>query len=61
MQAMSTCKFAVFPSIWPDPAPTVAFEAMSQKRTVIASDIGGVEGAIGCIVAMIASYEMQEA
>jgi len=55
MQAMSTCKFAVFPSIWPDPAPTVAFEAMSQKRTVIASDIGGlkdivVQGETGILV-----------
>lgn len=41
MQAISKCKFAIFPSLWPDPAPTVTYEAMSQKRAVIASDIGG--------------------
>jgi glycosyltransferase involved in cell wall biosynthesis len=41
MQAISKCRFAVFPSLWPDPAPTVTYEAMSQKRAVIASDIGG--------------------
>jgi len=41
MQAISKCRFAVFPSLWPDPAPTVTYEAMGQKRAVIASDIGG--------------------
>ena len=42
MQAMSRCRFAAFPSIWPDPCPTVALEAMSQKKAVIASDTGGL-------------------
>ena len=43
MQAMSRCRFAVFPSIWPDPCPTVAFEAMSRSKALIASDIGGLK------------------
>jgi glycosyltransferase involved in cell wall biosynthesis len=43
MAAMSRCRFAVFPSIWPDPAPTVAYEAMSQRKAVIASATGGLK------------------
>lgn len=55
MQAMSRCRFAIFPSIWPDPCPTVAFEAMSCKKAVIASKIGGlkdivVDGNTGILV-----------
>lgn len=30
------------PSIWPEPCPTVAIEAMARSRTVIASGIGGI-------------------
>ena len=30
------------PSIWPDPCPTVAMEAMATGRPVIASRIGGL-------------------
>lgn len=41
MKAFSGCRFAVFPSIWADPCPTVAFEAMSQRKAVIATDLGG--------------------
>ncbi len=41
MQALHDCRFAVFPSIWPDPCPTVALEAMSQGNAVIASAVGG--------------------
>jgi glycosyltransferase involved in cell wall biosynthesis len=43
MQAMSRCRFAVFPSIWPEPFGIVAIEAMSQSKAVIASDIGGLK------------------
>ncbi len=32
----------VVPSIWADPCPTVALEAMAQGRPVIASDTGGL-------------------
>lgn len=41
MEAYRNCRFAVFPSIWPDPCPTVAFEAMSHKKAIIASRAGG--------------------
>lgn len=55
MQAMSRCRFAIFPSIWPDSCPTVAFEAMSCKKAVIASKIGGLrdivmDGSTGILV-----------
>ena len=33
---------ALIPSIWPDPCPTVAIEAMALGRPVIASKIGGL-------------------
>jgi len=42
MEAMSRCRFAVFPSAWPEPFGVVAIEAMSQRKAVIASDIGGL-------------------
>jgi len=41
MQAMSKCRFVVYPSICPDSCPLVTFEAMSQSKAIIASDIGG--------------------
>lgn len=37
------CKFVVVPSVFPDPCPTVALEAMSRRKPVIASDIGGLK------------------
>jgi len=40
MQAYQNCRFAIFPSVWPD-FPTVAIEAMSHKKAIIASRIGG--------------------
>jgi glycosyltransferase involved in cell wall biosynthesis len=46
MEAMKKCKFAVFPSICPESASTVAREAMSQRKAVIASDIGGLKEAV---------------
>ncbi len=46
MAAMEKCKFTVFPSICPESASTVAREAMSQRKAVIASDIGGLKEAV---------------
>jgi glycosyltransferase involved in cell wall biosynthesis len=42
MAAMARCRFAVFPSTWPEPFGHVAIEAMSQKKALIASDMGGL-------------------
>ncbi len=42
MSAWSRCVLAVAPSIWRDPCPTVAMEAMAMGRPVIASRIGGL-------------------
>jgi len=55
LEAYRRCRFAVFPSIWPDPCPTVAFEAMSHKKAIISSRIGGftdivVDGETGILV-----------
>ncbi|HLX57051.1 MAG TPA: glycosyltransferase family 4 protein [Ktedonobacteraceae bacterium] len=46
MSAWSRCAVALAPSIWPDPCPTVAMEAMSMGRPVIASRIGGLSDII---------------
>ncbi|HEX76374.1 MAG TPA: glycosyltransferase family 4 protein [Dehalococcoidia bacterium] len=46
MQAMSRCRFAVFPSICAEAFGIVVLEAMSQKKAVIASDIGGLKDVI---------------
>jgi len=40
--AWSRCTLAIAPSIWHDPCPTVAMEAMAVGRPVIASRIGGL-------------------
>jgi glycosyltransferase involved in cell wall biosynthesis len=55
MQAMSRCRFAVFPSVFPEPFGNVAIEAMSQRKAVIASNTGGlkdvvVDGETGLLV-----------
>lgn len=42
MSAWGRSTVALAPSIWPDPCPTVAMEAMSMGRPVIASRIGGL-------------------
>jgi glycosyltransferase involved in cell wall biosynthesis len=54
-EAYQNCRFAIFPSIWPEPFGTVTLEAMSHKKAVIASRIGGfidavVEGETGILV-----------
>ncbi len=55
MSAWSRCAVAIAPSIWPDPCPTVAMEAMAMGKPVIASRIGGladivVDGETGLLV-----------
>lgn len=66
MRAMARCSFAVFPSVWPEPCPRVAIEAMSQKKAVIASNIGGlkdivVDGETGILVPPNNPDELSEA
>ena len=46
MEAMAKCKFAILPSVSPECAPTVALEAMSQRKAIIASSIGGLKEAV---------------
>ena len=41
MEAWQSCRFGVMPSICPETGPIVALEAMSRKKAVIASEIGG--------------------
>lgn len=38
----SKCAVLVVPSIWPEPCPTVALEAMASGCTVVASRVGGL-------------------
>jgi glycosyltransferase involved in cell wall biosynthesis len=54
-EAYRQCRFAIFPSIWPEPLGTVGFEAMSFKKAVIATRIGGfpdviINGETGLLV-----------
>ena len=42
MAAWGRCTFAITPSIWHDPCPTVAMEAMAMGRPVIAARMGGL-------------------
>lgn len=42
MRALEECLFAVVPSIVPDSLPTVALEAMSRGKAIVASAIGGL-------------------
>jgi glycosyltransferase involved in cell wall biosynthesis len=55
LEAYQKCHFAAFPSIWPEPFGIVVLEAMSQKKAVIATNIGGftdsiVDGKTGILV-----------
>ncbi|NSW92501.1 MAG: glycosyltransferase family 4 protein [Firmicutes bacterium] len=43
LEAWRKCRFGVVPSIWADPCPTVALEAMACGKAVVASDIGGLK------------------
>jgi glycosyltransferase involved in cell wall biosynthesis len=42
LAAWQRCMLGLVPSIWPDPCPTVAIEAMSMGKPVIGSRIGGL-------------------
>lgn len=42
MTAWHHCTAGIVPSIWPDPCPSVAMEAMAAGKPVIASRIGGL-------------------
>lgn len=42
MEAWRRSLFGIVPSIWPDPCPTVAMEAMATGRALVASRIGGL-------------------
>lgn len=55
MDAWRRCRFGVVPSVWPEPCPTVALEAMSCGKALIASEVGGlrdimVQGETGILV-----------
>lgn len=42
MAAFRSCLFAVAPSRWPDPCPTVVWEAMATGKAVITTSLGGM-------------------
>jgi len=42
MRAWQRCAIGIVPSIWPEPCPTVAMEAMLVGRPLVASRIGGL-------------------
>ena len=58
--------FGLVPSVWAEPCPTVALEAMAAGRPVIASRIGGlpeqvVEGETGLLVPAGDAHALQQA
>jgi glycosyltransferase involved in cell wall biosynthesis len=55
LRSFARCAVAVIPSVWDEPCPTVAMEAMSCGRPVVASRIGGLpelvpDGVAGLLV-----------
>jgi glycosyltransferase involved in cell wall biosynthesis len=46
LAAWGRCAVGVVPSIWPDPFPTVALEAMAAGAAVVVSRIGGLPEAV---------------
>lgn len=42
LRSFARCSVAVVPSVWDEPCPTVALEAMSNGRPVVASRVGGL-------------------
>lgn len=42
LDAYRRCRFVVFPSVWPEPAGRVAFEAMAHSKAVVGSGTGGI-------------------
>jgi glycosyltransferase involved in cell wall biosynthesis len=66
MAAWERCTLALIPSIWRDPCPTVAMEAMYMSRPVIASRMGGlidivVDGETGLLVSPDDPQALQDA
>jgi len=62
--AWQRCVLALVPSIWPDPCPTVAIEAMAMGKPIIGSRIGGltdivVHNKTGLLVTPGDSLELQ--
>jgi glycosyltransferase involved in cell wall biosynthesis len=43
---MSKCRFAVVPSVWSEAGGIVALEAMSQRKAVIATAVGGLKESV---------------
>jgi glycosyltransferase involved in cell wall biosynthesis len=66
MEAMVKCRFLVIPSVCAETASTVVREAMSQRKAVVASDIGGlseavVDGETGILVPPNNIHKLSEA
>src|SRR5258708_10498412 len=66
MGAWSRCTIALTPSVWLDPCPTVAMEAMVMGKPVIATRSGGlsdivVDGETGFLVPPGDPYELRKA
>jgi glycosyltransferase involved in cell wall biosynthesis len=66
MAAWDRCSIALVPSIWRDPCPTVAMEAMSMGKPVIASRMGGLtdivaDGETGLLVPADDPQALQDA
>lgn len=49
-------RLLLVPSIWKEPSPRVAFEAMINGIPVIASDIGGIPDTIGKVAILVKKY-----
>jgi glycosyltransferase involved in cell wall biosynthesis len=55
LRSFARCSLAAIPSVWDEPCPTVAMEAMSCGRPVVASRLGGLpelvpDGVAGLLV-----------
>jgi len=66
LNAYQNCRFAIFPSIWPEPFGIVVLEAMSYGKAVIASRTGGfidivADGETGILVPRNDSQSLADA
>ncbi len=41
-QLKAGCRAILFPSVWPEPLSTVAYEAYEMKKPIVASNLGGM-------------------